>query len=193
MKPTELILKGRLATSYIFNPFESKEGEHKKSWKLDLIFDPRSPEGAEQIKKIEAVIKTVCLDKWKKYPLTWPDAKRLCLRDGNLKIDKTDEVRDGYADMKYLTCSRNCVTNRGPNTPPGVFDRDKTPLGVGSTYPYNGCYVMVHVDLFGTEKGGRGIFAELISVKMSREGDPLLGGGAGAVVSADVFGDEEEI
>ena len=85
LKPNELIITGRLANSSLWTPFKSDLGEKKEAWKADILIDPHTEEGKATLKAIEAQIKAICLEQWKKYPLTWPDPKRLCLRDGNMK------------------------------------------------------------------------------------------------------------
>lgn len=191
-QPTQLIVYGRLANASLFNPFKSDLGDKKEAWKADIIIDPNSPEGKKTLSEINNVLKEIGLSKWKKWPLTWPDPKRLCLRDGDMKVNKADEVRDGYEGMKYLSTSRGVVTAKGmTQQPPGVFDQARRPLLKGSTVPYNGCWVKAHVDFYGTENGGKGLFSGLISVQLIREDEPLASGG-GKEPTADVFSDESD-
>jgi hypothetical protein len=193
LPPNQLIIYGRLANASIFNPFKSDLGDKKESWKADIIIDPNSPEGKKTLKEIDSVLKAIGTEKWKKWPLTWPDPKRLCLRDGNMKVDKKDEVRDGYEGMKYLSTSRGTVTSKGVmQEPPGVFDQRAKPLLKGSTVPFNGCWVKAHVDFYGTENGGRGLFSGLISVQFIKEDEPLVGGGGGSAPTSSVFSDESD-
>lgn len=102
---------------------------------------------------------------------------KLCLRKGDSNLDKTGEIRNGYAGMMYLT-ARN-------KTRPIVVDRDKTPLVEADGRPYGGCYVNVSVDIYAHDKPGLGkrVDATLLAVQFLKDGDSF-GGSKG---SADVF------
>jgi hypothetical protein len=192
-KPTQLIVYGRLANASLFHPYQSKLGDKKESWKADIIINPNSSEGKKTLAEINNVLKEIGLSKWKKWPLTWPDPKRLCLRDGDMKVNQKDEVIDGFEGMKYLSTSRQTTKKDGTaQQPPGVYDAKAKPLHIGSTIPYNGCWVKAHVDFYGTENGGRGLFSGLISVQCIKEDEPLANGGGGSEPTASVFSDESE-
>mgnify|MGYP001606481273 CR=1 FL=1 len=115
-------------------------------------------------------------------------------RYGDLKVNKKDEVRDGYAGMKYLSASRGVLNHKGERQqPPGLFAADTSALPPDSTVPFNGCWVKAHVDVFATANGGKGIFCGLISVQHIKEDEPLVGGGGGgSAPTAGVFTDESE-
>jgi len=102
---------------------------------------------------------------------------KLCLRKGNGNLDKAGEVRNGYADMSYIT-ARNKVR-------PIVVDRDKTPLIEADGKPYGGCYVNVSVDVYAMDKPGMGksVNATLLAVQFVEDGESF-GGSKG---TADVF------
>jgi hypothetical protein len=92
-------------------------------------------------------------------------------------LDKAGEVRNGYADMSYIT-ARNKVR-------PIVVDRDKTPLIEADGKPYGGCYVNVSVDVYAMDKPGMGksVNATLLAVQFVEDGESF-GGSKG---TADVF------
>ncbi len=189
-----LKLFGRVDFVHIFTPFTSKDfPEAKPKYRLNLIMDPRTPQGKDSLAKLEAAFKQISLEVWKKHPITWTDPKRFALRDGNantreVKDVKTgemvDQVRDGYKGMKFLIATSV--------NPPFIKDSDgRTDLHTTDNRPYSGCYCNVVVNIKDTDKGGRGLFAYLEGVQFIKN-DEVLGGGGSRVKAEEVFTDESE-
>jgi len=190
---------GRFDRLSIYTPFTSKDfPDAKPKFKGNLIIDPNTPRGAQSLEKLEAGLKQIGLEAWKKWPQSFTsDTKRFCLVDGNtntreVKNSKTGEledvVREGYAGMKYLKASS---TNA-----PTIKDADAvTDLKATDGRPYNGSYGWFVVNLKDTEKGGKGLFAYLEIVQFIKHGDPLGGGrvSAGDYLSNEAEDDEEEV
>lgn len=196
LNANEFVIYGRLSIAHLFKPHKSKDFTEKNDagvevpkerYKLNLLMNPKTAEGKASLAKLEAAMKSVAMEKVKKWPLQWADPKRFCLRDGNTCLDKSDEPYDGCAGMMVLSMARH-----PKDGPPGVFDADTSPLTLGDTKPYNGCWVRVHGDIWMTDKGGRGMFCGLRSVKFVKDDEPLKGGGVSAP-TASVFEDDEEV
>lgn len=141
-----------------------------------FIFDKDS----EAFKRAQAEVLKVATEKFGKNAVAiiaeLPKDK-ICLRKGDSNLDKSGEVRNGYAGKSYLT-ARNKVR-------PIVVDRDKTPLVEADGKPYGGCYVNVSVDIYAHDKPGLGkrVDATLLAVQFVGDGESF-GGTKG---SADVF------
>ena len=179
--PATAIIKCRVDYLHCFKPFEGQLNQGNPKFKVTCIVDPKDK---ASIAAIDAAVKHVSLDKWKKYPLTWKDPKRFCVSDGNTHTDKDDEVKPAYAGMKVVNASNK---NR-----PVIVDTDgRTPLAAEDNKPYSGCYAKVVVRFYGTENGGRGLFAGFEAIQFLKDGEPLSGGGT-RVRAEDVFTDESE-
>ena len=135
---------------------------------------------SEAFARAQAEVIKVATEKWGKNAvaiISELPKDKLCLRKGNGNLDKAGEVRNGYADMSYIT-ARNKVR-------PIVVDRDKTPLIEADGKPYGGCYVNVSVDVYAMDKPGMGksVNATLLAVQFVEDGESF-GGSKG---TADVF------
>jgi len=138
------------------------------------------PKDSEAYARAQAEVIKVATEKWGKnaVPIISELPKdKLCLRKGNGNLDKTGEVRNGYADMSYVV-ARNKVR-------PIVVDRDKSPLIEADGKPYGGCYVNVSVDIYAMDKAGMGksVNATLLAVQFVGDGESF----GGAKGTADVF------
>lgn len=185
---------GRMDNLWLFKPFVSKDfPEAKPKFRGNLILDPKTTKGKESIEKLEAAIKQVNIDTFKKHPQAFQsDQKRFFMFDGNtntreVENKKTGEVEDvvrpGYAGMKYIKCSSVNA--------PVVRDADgKTDLEATDGKPYNGCYGYFVVNLKGYDKGSKGMSAYLEIVQFIRDGEVLGGGGR---VSADDALEDESV
>ncbi len=185
-----LLTNVRASFLHVFEPKASVKDGPKK-FRGDFIMDPETDEGAANIKACNRAIKHVGLEQWDKWPIKLKDG-RLALKDGNENIDnRTDEPYDGYADMMFVSASRDPKFGRVP-----VADSDKTPLTAEDGKPYGGCYVNALVRFYavtGQDSGGNGVFAGLEAVQYVKKGKPF---GKGSVdtdkIFDDVSGEEDE-
>lgn len=110
------------------------------------------------------------------------EASKRAIRDGDLRLDKSGAVRDGYEGRQYVTAKnvqRPTVVN---NIGEPVTEEDGT--------VYSGCVVHVMLSLYAnTEAKKKGVFASLQGVRFARDSDRFGGGG---VARADEFDGLEE-
>lgn len=108
---------------------------------------------------------------------------KVCLRDGNSKMDPDGNVMEGYGGMQYLS-ARSAVK-------PKVVDRDRNvTLTEKDGRPYSGCYVNAIVAIWAqTGKFGKRINAQLQGVQFVKDGDAF---GSGRAASADEFDSLED-
>lgn len=110
----------------------------------------------------------------------------ICLRRGDSQLDKSGEVREGYAGNFYLVAknkSRPIVVNN---------DKARTPLVESDGKPYGGCFVHCTVDIYAHDKPGIGkrIDATLLAVMFAGDGDSF-GGAKGSTSDFDSIVVEE--
>jgi hypothetical protein len=95
------------------------------------------------------------------------------LRDGNAKLDKSGNVKEGYEDALYLAAKKPekhgrplYVNQEGTGT---VDEKDGT--------LYSGAYVNGVVDIYAVNNGKiKGVHAKLVSIQKLRDGDAFSGG-----------------
>jgi len=112
------------------------------------------------------------------------DDRQKAVRDGDKKVDKAGDVREGYEGFKYI------VAKNKSRPPVRLADRsevespDESPITSGD-------YVNVRIELYAWLKAGqKGLFASLLGTQFARKGDSMGGGGAKA--GADEFDDVAE-
>lgn len=100
------------------------------------------------------------------------DGRQRSVRDGNKQTDKGGEVRDGYADRKYVHATSK---TRMP-----VYDGNAKPVAAEENSPiYSGCYVRARISLYANLKSGQqGVFASLQGTQFMKDGDAFGGGRA---------------
>jgi hypothetical protein len=178
---------GRLSYFTAFKKTASTTGG-KLMHRTNVLLDPSTPEGAASVKALEAAIKKVKAETWPGKDPKFPDPKRFPLLDGNDYTTEDGEVRDGYADVKYI----GLRSERKPK----FRDRDgQTEVTDEDGILYSGCYAIVYGHLYGVkgaDKGGNGIFATLDAVQFYKKGEPFGGGGIADDEFATDLGDEEE-
>jgi hypothetical protein len=136
--------------------------------------------GSENDKKVQAAIKAAATETFeKKAPAMLESLKgnsnKYCYMSGDLK-----DI-DGYQGMMALASHR-----AAKDGPPGVLDRDKTPLGPTVGRPYAGCYVNASVEIYAQKGENSGIRCGLLGVQFFRDGDSF---GGGAKLNIDDFDD----
>lgn len=180
--PAVAIIYGRVDFLHVHKPYEGELNKGNPKFKTLVIIDPSTPRGKESMKSVSAAMKHVGLDKWKKWPLTWKDPKRICLSDGNTHTDKEDNVKPAYEGMQVVSCANK-------NRPVCVDVDGRTPLVAEDNKPYSGSHCKVVVRFYGTENGGRGLFAGFEAIQFLKDDEPLSGGGS-RVRAEEVFSDE---
>ncbi len=159
----------RLSFASLFKKKASiKDGPEK--YRANFLIDPSTSIGKENIKKIEAALKEVELDKFAKSPMTYKSVDRKCYAAGeDFQSQKTNEPYEGYMGMMVLKTASDdqpSVCDRNPNI---ALDKD-------DPHPYAGDYVDVYARIYavkGDEKGGNGIFCSLDVVQYRKEGTPF--------------------
>ena len=140
----------------------------------DTVIEEKLPDGRKR--KVETTAQAALLkvadEAWKgkgKQMLDALEASKKCLRDGNTKVDKAGEVRDGYEGNWYIT-AKNVKR-------PGTFARDGSPVTEADGVLYSGCYVYAIVELYANvQPTKKGVFASLLGVRFERDGDSFGGG-----------------
>lgn len=119
------------------------------------------------------------------------EKSKKAIRKGDDNLDKSGNVRDGYAGMFYVV-ARN-------KAKPAVVDSkfnngQPVPLEASSGKPYGGCYVNAKVEFYAMDKPGKGksLNCTLLAVQFVRDGDAFAGGPGTADGFEDMGGDEGE-
>lgn len=129
-------------------------------------------------KAIIAALNATAEKQWKKVD-AWKviqedDPKRLCFRRGERFKNKEGQVYAGFAGNMALAVAGPSGGKRRPV----VLDRrkKKTELKDLPDVLYGGVYCDIIVSFYGTDKGGKGVFAS-VEVIRSRETGDRVGGG----------------
>lgn len=192
--PQKVTVYGRLSYAHLFKSKGSKADPKKLRYSVNLLIDPKTDEGKVSLAKINEAIKVAGINAFGKWPHAKlvddagkpVDPKRFCLVSGSSFTDEDGNVRPECKGMMVLKAS--CPGMEG-DTPPVLVDVDgRTPLKATDGKLYSGCHGGVGVRIYGTDKGGLGIFAALNAVKFKKHGEPL--GGGGPARAEDYFEEE---
>lgn len=192
--PQKVTVFGRLSFAHIFKPHINKKVANAKAkFSVNVIMDPKTPEGKASIAAVKNAIKAAGHDKWGKWPHAKlvdtetgdpVDVKRFCLVKGSSFKDDDGNVRPECQGMWVLKASSN------EDSPPVTVDSDgRSPLTGKDGKLYAGSYAKVGVRIYGTENGGLGVFAALNAAMFKKHGDPL---GGGAPARAEDYFEAEE-
>ena len=124
---------------------------------------------------MEAVELAVAAEKWKEKGKTFLDSlekNRKCYRDGNKQLNKSGDVSEGFAGRKFVVAKSDDqpkLFGQVPNEP------ITNPADIGRIFAWGNYYDIV-VDIYATEKGSKGVFADLLIVQYRKKGEPLGGG-----------------
>lgn len=142
-------------------------------------------------KKLMAAIEAACEREWKNKD-AWKaiaenDPKRVAFRKGERFKNKEGEVYAGFAGNHALAVSGP----RGGKKRPKILNRNKQAVSVEDILDvvYPGTYADVVVSLYGTNKGGKGVFASINGIRSRQEGERI---GGDVDVDADDFDDLED-
>lgn len=166
-----------------------ENGKPKHS--VNIILESSSPNYDENRAKVTNALKAAC-EKAFKNPdafksIAEDDPKRVCYRKGERFKNKEGVVYAGYEGNYAISAAGPSGGDRRPK----LLDRHRRPVEEGDILDvfYGGTYADVIVSFYGTEKGGRGIFASVEAVRSHQEGDRM---GGGIYVDADDFDDLED-
>lgn len=143
---------------------EQVNGEGDFKFAATLIFPPDSE--AATVAKAAALAAATA--KWPKNPQAVLDSltqDKFSLRVGNKNLDKTGDIRNGFADMLYVVAKNK--------DRPSTFDQRGVGVVQKDNVIYAGCYVDAIVDFFAMDKPGqgKGLFCSLLGVKKRANGD----------------------
>lgn len=193
--PQKVTVYGRLSYAHLFQTHTNKKvANAKPKYGVNVIIDPKTPEGKASIERLQAAIKAAGIAQWKKWPHAKlidtetgdpVDVKRFCLVKGSSFKDEEGAVRPETKGMWVLKASS------AEDKPPVLVDADgRTPLTARDNKLYSGCYGRVGVRIYGTDNGGLGVFAALNAAQFKAHGEPL---GGGAPARAEDYFEAEEV
>ena len=173
---------------------EASTAEAKPKYSANFLIDPTTPEGKENIERINAAIKHVRSAAWgEKAPKIWEaiEAKRKAYRAGESFTNDEGDMYAGYEGMKVVVAANQKEFHR--------VDRNKKPLkqqtSNGDGELYGGRYVDAVVSFYAIqdkEKGGNGVFATIEVVRDLGYGDSFGNGGIDMDDYLDDLDDDEE-
>lgn len=177
---------------------ENGTPKHGSNFIIVQTADPADPMSAkaaalfeENKTKIVNAIKAAGLEAFNKED-AWKDIaedspKRLCYRRGERFKNNDGEVYKGYTGNWAISASGP----KGGEHRPLLLDRYKREVEENDilTVMYGGAYCDIVISFFGTEKGGRGIFASVEAIRSRQEGERL---GGGPRATADDFDDLDD-
>ena len=107
------------------------------------------------------------------------EASKKSIRDGDLRVNKSGDVYEGYAGNTYVTAKSA--------TRPLLVDANRQPVTEEDGVIYSGCYVNAIVELYAnTQPTKKGVFAGLKGVQFVKDGDAFGGGAPAAATEFDV-------
>jgi hypothetical protein len=169
----------------LFRASSLEPGQTEK-FGADFIITPQTevlkqlPDGSKVKTTLKAAMLEVANETWKGKGQAMLDAlepSKKCYRNGDTKVDKSGEVRDGYAGNWYIT-AKNVKR-------PGTFAKDGTPVTESDGVIYSGCHVYAIVELYGNAvPTKKGVFASLLGVRFEADGESF---GGGSTARADDF------
>lgn len=142
-------------------------------------------------KKIMSAIAAACEKQWKKAEM-WKsiaedEPKRVCFRKGERFKNKEGEVYGGFAGNYGLALAGP----KGGKQRPKILNRHKQKVNVEdiTEVVYPGTYADIVVSFYGTDKGGKGVFASVEAIRSHQEGEAFS---QGITVHDDDFDDFDD-
>lgn len=160
-----------------------------------LVLEKDSAEFESNRKAIIAALNAAAEKQWKK-PDAWKtimedDPKRLAFRKGERFKNKEGQVYRGFEGNMAVAVAGPSGGKRRPV----ILDRRKKKVTDPSDIPdvlYGGTYCDCIVSFYGTDKGGRGLFASVEVIRSREEGDRVGGGYQFRDDDADFFDELED-
>jgi len=157
-----------------------------------FVLETDKPEFDSNKKAIVAALNAASEKQWKK-PDVWKtivedDPKRCAYRKGERFKNKEGQVYNGFAGHMALSVAGPSGGKRRPV----ILDRRKKKVTEPSQIEevvYGGTYCDIIVSFYGTDKGGKGVFASVEVIRSREEGDRIGGGYQYREDDADFFDD----
>lgn len=148
-----------------------------------FVPDANNPKNGEWIATtMPEILLELANDAMKGKGKAWLDSlenSKKCYRNGDLRVNKSGDVYEGYEGVFYVTAKNKAR--------PTLVDRDRSPLTESDGRPYSGCYANVYIDVYAlTDPKKKGVHATMKGVQFVRDGDAF---GSAAPASADDFDD----
>lgn len=166
-----------------------ENGEPKHT--CTVLLETGKPETEANKKKLISAMEAACEREWNKKD-SWKaiaedDPKRVAFREGERFKNKEGEVYAGFEGNYALAVSGPM----GGKKRPKIMNRHKQAVSVEDILDvvYPGTYADVVVSLYGTTKGGKGVFASIEAIRSRQEGERV---GGGVNVDPDDFDDLED-
>lgn len=166
MADVEFVVEGRSSFPQLWEAKEFKPGDGKPRWSQTILIEPGSP--SDKLVR-EKIIEAAKLE----WPKDWEKKLKACEGQSNkyCYIDGDTKSYDGYEGMWALSAHRSGRTKKGPNTPPLIIDRDKTPLTEKDRRPYAGCYIRAKVSIYCQSGENPGVRCSFSVVQYVKKGD----------------------
>lgn len=162
----------------IFHATALQEGQTPK-YGADFITQPDTvvlevkPDGTKVKTTLAAAELAVANEAWKgkgAQMLKTLEASKKAIRDGDLRVNKSGDVYEGYEGNQYVTAKNTAR--------PLVIGRDRAPLTEDDGVIYSGCIVNAIVEVYAnTVPAKKGVFAALKGVQFWADADAFGGGG----------------
>lgn len=157
-----------------------------------FVLETDKPEFDSNKKAIVAALNAASEKQWKKADV-WKtivedDPKRCAYRKGERFKNKEGQVYNGFAGHMALSVAGPSGGKRRPV----ILDRRKKKVTEPSEIEevvYGGTYCDIIVSFYGTDKGGKGVFASVEVIRSREEGDRIGGGYQFREDDADFFDD----
>lgn len=157
----------------------------------NIILESAGAEFDKNKAKVMSAIEKACEQQWKNKDawkgIAEESPKRVAFRKGERFKNKEGKVYAGYEGNYAISAGGPGGGQRRPK----LLDRRKREVEEKDILDvmYGGSYADVIVSLYGTDKGGRGIFASIEAIRSHEEGERM---GGGVYVDADDFDDLED-
>jgi hypothetical protein len=187
---TKVTVRGRLSYPNMFEAGKSSTNAQGESIEGKFGAQIIIPKNSEDHKKVRAAVYTEAETAWGK---NWAnivktmDKSKVCLRAGEMQVDKAGNVRDGYGPEVVYVSARNkaqprVVAKGFINGKPVDLDKmgnayqgGKPLPGISRKVPYAGSYCNFVIDISAGDipKAGKSIWAKLLSIQFAEDGNPF--------------------
>jgi hypothetical protein len=186
----------RLSFCKIFEKTASFENGSLKYRTNGLIYKS-TPEGEANTKVVNQALSALVKKEWparaddiKKFRALCDDGPkgRWAMHDGDKYFNDEGDVRDGYADIRYLKLTNDRKVKIRDRRGQDVEEDDKFELF------QSGHWAIAHAHLFAikdTKKGGNGVFTTLNALQFFKRDEVFAGGGIPDDEIED-YGDDED-
>lgn len=147
----------RVAFPHVFEAHSAFEGQELK-FSLVMLFDKN-----RDLTGLKGIVGAALRERWGEDKAKHPKMLRLPFRNGDDKPDL-----QGYENTIYCTATSK--------QPPGVVNRDKSPMVADDNEFYAGCYARAEIMAFAYDTAGnKGVGLALQNVQKIRDGESFQG------------------